>query len=475
MNTRLPLVRIVVLILICLNCTTTDAAKRQSSKQPNVLFLFADDMRPDAISALGHPVIKTPNLDKLIADGTTFTRAITAYPICHVSRSEVFSGRSAFRSGYYYRGRDYEKDVKLWPEAMRDAGYHTWYVGKWHTPRDAWKTGFEETNGLYSGGGGGAKARVTQYDYKQRAVTGYRGWTFKTDQNKPRPERGIGLTPNISSDFADAAIELIERKRDKPFFMQVNFTAPHDPLLIPPGYQDRYPPADIPLPGNYKPEHPFDHGNFDGRDERLLPWPRTKKDIRADLSVYYAIIAHMDEHIGRIIASLRKTGQLENTIIIFSSDHGLAVGSHGLMGKQSQYEHSIGVPLILRGPGIPAGRKTAAQCYLRDLYPTICELAGVPTPKSVHSKSLVPAINGKKREIHPFVVGYFTNAQRMIREGDWKLVWYPHLARYQLFDLKNDPLELSNLFAKTEQADRVFTMRNRLENWLRNHQDPLFD
>lgn len=475
MKTLAASLRIALPALVFLSITLVEAKPPRGAKRPNVLFLFADDMRPDAIGALGHPVIKTPNLDKLIADGTTFTRAITAYPICHVSRSEIFSGRSAFRSGYYYRGRDYEPDVKLWPEAMREAGYHTWYVGKWHSPRDAWKTGFEETNGLYSGGGGGAKARIPQYDYKQREITGYRGWTFKTDKNKPQPERGIGLTPNISSDFADAAIELIERKSDKPFFLQVNFTAPHDPLLIPPGYRNAYPPSKIPLPGNYQPEHPFDHGNFDGRDERLLPWPRTESDIRADLSVYYAIIAHMDEHIGRIIASLRKTGQLENTIIIFSSDHGLAVGSHGLMGKQNQYEHSAGVPLIMRGPGIPGGKKSSVQCYLRDLYPTICELAGISTPGSVQSRSLASAIRGSAKEIHPFVVGYFTNTQRMIREGNWKLIWYPHLARYQLFDLKNDPLELSNLFAQPTQAERVFKLRNRLENWLRENNDPLFD
>ncbi|MGK0200598.1 MAG: arylsulfatase A-like enzyme, partial [Yoonia sp.] len=218
-------------------CSTLLAVQILSAAQPNIVFLFADDMRPDAIGALGHPVIKTPNLDAMVRNGTTFTRAITAYPICHVSRSEIFSGRSAFRSGYYYRGRDYEKDVKLWPEAMKAAGYRTWYVGKWHSPRDAWKTGFEETRGLYSGGGGGTAARVTQYDTKGRAVTGYRGWTFKTDQNKSEPEKGIGLTPDISARFADAAIELIDRKPDRPFFLQVNFTAPHDPLLQPPGHR----------------------------------------------------------------------------------------------------------------------------------------------------------------------------------------------------------------------------------------------
>lgn len=463
-------------ILLATFCCLGTAAGFAAPKKPlNFIFLLADDMRPDAISALGHKTIKTPNLDRLIEAGTTFTRAITAYPICHVSRAEIFTGRSAFRTGYFYRGRDFSKGIELWPATMRQAGYHTWYVGKWHTPRDAWKTGYEETRGLYSSGGGGKDAKKTQYDYKGREVTGYRGWTFKTDDKKAQPERGIGLTPNISADFADAAIDLINRKPDKPFFLHVNFTAPHDPLLIPPGYENAYDRRTTPLPGNYQERHPFDHGNFDGRDERLLPWPRTKADVRSDLAVYYAVIAHLDEQVGRITKALKQNGQWDNTVIIFSSDHGLAVGSHGLMGKQNQYEHSIGVPLIFAGGGIPQSQRRLTQCYLRDLYPTVCELAGVKIPSSVQSKSLVTAINGKTAEVHPYVIGYFTNTQRMIREKNWKLVWYPHLARYQLFDLANDPLELNNRFEDDSQSDRIFSLRNKLENWLRQHQDPLFD
>jgi arylsulfatase A-like enzyme len=463
------------LVLLLFGFLAPFSAARAAKARPNIIFLFADDMRPDAIRALGHKTIRTPNLDRLIDAGTTFTRAITAYPICHVSRAEIFVGRSAFRSGYFYRGREYSEGLTFWPQAMRTAGYHTRYVGKWHSPLDAWKTGYEETRGLYSGGGGGAAAKVTQYDYKGRPVTGYRGWTFKTDQKKAQPERGVGLTPNISADFADAAIELIKRDSKKPFFLHVNFTAPHDPLLIPPGYEKAYDPKTVPLPGNYRPRHPFDHGNFDGRDERLLPWPRTKEDIRSDLAVYYAIIEHLDEQVGRVVKTLKSTGQWDNTILIFAADHGLAVGSHGLMGKQNQYEHSIGVPLIFAGGGIPAGQRLKTQCYLRDLFPTVCELTGVPIPKSVQSKSLAGVIRGKSGEVHPYVIGYFTNTQRMIRKDNWKLIWYPHLARYQLFDLAADPLELTNLFAKPEQESRVFQLRNKLENWLRAHNDPLYD
>ncbi len=443
--------------------------------RPNVIFLFADDMRPDAIRARGNPIIETPNLDRLMAEGTSFTRAITAYPICHVSRAEIFTGQSAFRSGYPYRSRTIPKETMLWPQAMTNAGYHAWYVGKWHTPGTAWNSGFTETSGLYSGGGGGKDARKTQYDYKDRPVTGYRGWTFKTDDNKPLPDKGIGLTPDISTLFADAAIELLKRKPDKPFFMQVNFTAPHDPLLKPPGFEKKYDPKKIPLPENFAPQHPFDHGNFNGRDEVILPHPRTPKDIREELAVYYAVVSHLDAQIGRIVDTLKKSGQYDNTIIIFSSDHGLAMGSHGLMGKQNQYEHSIGVPLILAGPGIRKNTRSSGQCYLRDLYPTICEMIGIPIPKTVQSTSLVPLLRGEKQEVHPFVIGYFTDTQRMIREGDWKMVWYPKRERYQLFNLKGDPYEVQSLDKSPAQIQRIAGMRNRLESWLRENRDPLFD
>ena len=140
-----------------------------------------------------------------------------------------------------------------------------------------------------------------------REVTGYRGWMFQTDDRKLFPEKGVGLTPDISARFADAAIEFIKRRSEKPFFLQVNFTAPHDPLLTPPGFEKTYDPAKMPIPPNFLPEHPFDHGNLKGRDERLLPWPRTRKDIQQDLATYYAVISHMDAQIGRILKALDST------------------------------------------------------------------------------------------------------------------------------------------------------------------------
>jgi arylsulfatase A-like enzyme len=255
----------------------------------------------------------------------------------------------------------------------------------------------------------------------------------------------------------------------------VAFTAPHDPRLFPPGWETKYDPKTMPLPKNFLAEHPFDHGNRGGRDETLLASPREPDAVRTELAAYYAVISGLDEQIGRIVEALKNTGQLENTVVIFSSDQGLAVGSHGLLGKQNLYEHTFGVPLIISGPGVPKGERRETSCYLRDLFPTTCEMAGVAIPSSVQGRSLVPALRDATKPVYPFVVGYFTDTQRGIREWPWKLVLYPKVQRVQLFNLAEDPDELNDLSAKPEQAARIGELRAKLLAWLKENGDPDLD
>ncbi|MCX6906861.1 MAG: sulfatase-like hydrolase/transferase, partial [Verrucomicrobia bacterium] len=250
------------------------AALANGGTRPNFLVIISDDQRPDTIHALGNRVIRTPHLDSLVSGGTAFTRATAAYPICVASRAEILTGVCSFRNGVPYGSGKLRLGLAFWADTLRQAGYRTWYVGKWHNDGTPKTRGYEESRGLYTGGGGG-KEQMLPRDWADREVTGYRGWTFKTDDGRAEPERGVGLTPDISRRFADAAVELINRRATEPFFLHVNFTAPHDPLIIPPGYAGRYDPQKIPLPPNFLPEHPFDHGNLRGRDEQLWPWPRT--------------------------------------------------------------------------------------------------------------------------------------------------------------------------------------------------------
>lgn len=447
------------------------AVKQPSARSPNFVVIVSDDQRPDTIHALGNPIIQTPNMDSLVREGMAFMRAIAPYPLCVPSRAEIMTGCDGFRNHVGVFGSKMNPELVRWADCMRGGGYHAWYVGKWMNDGRPINRGYEESDGLF--GSGGAKWYKPQIDHHGRPVTGYRGWIFQDDQGNKFPEKGVGLTPTIDREFADAAIRFINRKPEKPFFLHVNFTAPHDPLFMPPGYEDKYDPAKIPLPANFLPRHPFDHGNFEGRDERLLPWPRTPKDVREDLAVYYAVISHMDEQIGRILQTLEATGQAEHTFVIVTSDQGLAMGSHGLRGKQNMYEHTVGVPLIVRGPGVKTGKRSNAQCYLRDLYPTVCELAGVKRPKTVQGRSLAPVLRGEQDSLYPYVFGHFRDTQRMIRSDRWKLVQYPKVGECQLFDLARDPDEVKNLADDPKHAETLTQLRRKLQAWQKEVGDPL--
>jgi arylsulfatase A-like enzyme len=180
----------------------------------------------------------------------------------------------------------------------------------------------------------------------------------------------------------------------------------------------------------------------------------------------------MDEQIGRIFAALDEAGETGSTLVVFTADQGLAMSSHGLMGKQNMYEHTVGVPLIMAGPNLPVGKQFAAQCYLRDVFPTACEIAGIAIPDTVQGRSLTPVLQGKTDQLYPFVVAYFTGTQRMIRDERWKFVSYPQARQTQLFDLKNDSLELNNLAADpTYQATRR-ELELTLSRWLQERGDP---
>lgn len=450
--------------LLCVAAVSTSVAAAR--RQPNFLVIVSDDQRPDTIAALGNPAIQTPNLDQLVRRGMAFTRANSAFPLCVPSRAEILTGATAFHNGVPYGGGRLKKGQVFWADAMRNAGYRTWYCGKWMNDGSPKTRGYDETGGLFSSGGAGQLGRQPRYGRHNRLITGYRGWTFKDADGTPELDKGIGVVGETSKYIADGAIELLQRKLDKPFFMHINFTAPHDPLIIPPGYEGKYKASDVPIPANLLPKHPFDHGNIDGRDEQLLPWPRTQADVRQEIAAYYAVIDDMDAHIGRILSALQSSGRYDDTVIIFTSDHGLALGSHGLMGKQNMYEHTIGVPFIIAGPGIPHGKQTAAQINLRDMYPTTCELVGITIPKSVEAKSFASVLRSPESEIHSAVFGYYQDSQRMIRTSRWKLIRYPKMNRTQLFDLENDPDELVDLSTSSKHTELIKKLGQQLDHWL---------
>jgi arylsulfatase A-like enzyme len=245
----------------------------------------------------------------------------------------------------------------------------------------------------------------------------------------------------------------------------VAFTVPHDPYSPKPDFIDTYTDQSLPLPGNYMPLHPFQFDDLTVRDENLLDWPREADKVRSLLSDYYALITHLDKAVGEIVSTLKKNGLYDNTIIVYAADNGLAAGSHGLLGKQNLYEHSMKVPLIITGPGIPEDKVSDAFVYLFDLFPTLAELCNVQAPPETDGKSLVQVITGKSDGVRTSLFTAYRNTVRAVRTDEWKLIRYPERDFSQLFNLKNDPLELNNLAGAGLYKNRVDELNLLMREW----------
>ena len=289
----------------------------------------------------------------------------------------------------------------------------------------------------------------------------------------PKEQRHIG--EKFSSElFTDSALKFLrEQKGDDPFFMYVAYTAPHDPRMAPKEYTELYPPEKITLPPNYMPQHPFDNGEMHVRDEELAPHPRTPQVIKENIAAYYAMITEVDEQMGRVLKALDESGKADNTIVIFAADNGLAVGQHGLLGKQNLYDHSMRVPLVIGGPGIPQNTIAHTLCYLMDLAPTIYQMTGVKAPADVEGKSLLPVLRNQDTHVRDSVFLAYRHFQRGLRTDRWKLILYNVNGKQttQLFDLQNDPAELNNLAGDPGQARRIGQLRGILKDWQKRTDD----
>ncbi len=438
-------------------------------RRPNILFLLADDQRFSTIRALNNPEVQTPNLDSLARRGVAFTNAYimggTQGGVCVPSRSMLLTGRTLFHVPRSMVNNPYSPDIPddawtTFPETLRKASYTTFGTGKWHNRPPSFARSFSAGANIFFGGMSN-HLQVPVHDFDP------------TGQYLGKPRIGEKFSSEL---FSDGAVKFLnEYRSDKPFCLYVAYTAPHDPRMAPQAYRDRYLPANLALPKNFLSEHPFDNGNLRGRDESLAPWPRTPDIVRQHTADYYAMITHLDEQIGRVLQALDRSGHADNTFIVFSGDNGLALGQHGLFGKQSVYDHSVHVPLMIAGPGIPRNERRDAMCYLLDLFPTLCDLTGVPVPASVDGKSLVPVLRDSKARTRESLFHAYVNFQRAVRTEQWKLILYnvDGQKHTQLFDLRNDPFETHNLSDDARQAGRIRELTALLKNWMKTADDPM--
>lgn len=419
----------------------------QAEKRPNILFLFADDQRADALGCSGNNYIRTPNIDQLAQNGVRFSHSYVMGghhgAICAPSRAMLMSGKSLF---HVY---DRLAGVQTMPAYFAQNGYETFGTGKWHNERSAFEATFQKAKNVMLGG---------MSDH------------FNVPCNDMGPDGKLvpAAKKGFSTDlFAGAAREYLvdyaRGKREKPFFCYVAFTAPHDPRSPRPDYIGMYPDETIPVPGNFKKLHPFAFDDLTVRDENLAPWPRTPEIIQASLADYYALISHLDAEIGGMVNTLKEQGLFENTILVYAADNGLAIGSHGLLGKQSLYDDCMNVPLILMGPGIPKNRVTHALVYLFDLFPTLSDLCHLPAPSGIDGQDLAPVIRGEAEGVRKSLYTAYRNTVRAVRTDEWKLIRYPRRNYTQLFNLKRDPLEIDNLAARPEYQEKVNEMMELLQ------------
>ncbi|MGB1258635.1 MAG: sulfatase-like hydrolase/transferase [Akkermansiaceae bacterium] len=444
-----------------------------SAEKPNILFIFADDMAVNTIHTLGNDEIITPHLDTLATGGTTFTHAYNSGgwhgAVCVASRTMLQTGRqlwNAQKAGKKLK-TDFIQKKLLWPQLLEKAGYETWFSGKWHVgPSRNAEQAFNHTRHIRPG-------------MPNQVKSGYNRPLSKDDKKWiPWDKKHNGFWKggkHWSEVLADDGIDFLQQaaKGDKPFFIMLAFNAPHDPRQAPKEYCDKYPYGKIKVPKNFLAEYPHEIcGNRTLRDERLAPFPRTPYSIQVNRSEYYALITHMDAQIGRILDALKKSGKAENTIVIFSADHGLSCGHHGLLGKQNMYDHSVRVPWIIAGPSIPAKKKINAPIYLQDAMATTLELAGVEKPKHVQFESVLPHIKGKGTARSTMYSAYM-NRQRMVVHGGFKLIHYPKINVELLFNLNDDSEEMKDLSKDPAHAETLKNLRKQLKQQMKAMNDPL--
>ena len=374
-----------------------------------------------------------------------------------------------------FKKKKLKTDNKLWSVCMQNAGYETYGAGKWHI-KPSMEAAFNNMG-------------------TQRP-----GMPNQTPEGYNRPDPNNPWTPwdpqyegfwkggtHWSEVLADESVGFIEKasSSDKPFFMYLAFNAPHDPRQAPEKFIDMYPTEKLSVPESFLPEYPEDDDIGMGaqtRDAQIAPFPRTEAAAKLHKQEYYALITHMDEQIGRILDALDASGKADNTYIFFTADHGLAVGEHGMMGKQNMYDHSMCPPFIVAGPGVTPGSKNETPIYLQDIMPTTLELGGAEARRPVAFKSIVPLMQGKKTPHYPAINGAFSSRskdgktpfeQRMVVDGDYTLILYPLVGSVKLFNTGKDPHQMHNLAKNPENTSTVRRLFSSLRKLQAEQGDPL--
>ena len=435
--------------LICL--LSLVASQGVAAPPPNIVLILSDDHNYRALGCSGNESIRTPNLDHLAEEGMFFSRCFNPNPICGPARACIYTGQDSWTNGVIRNGIPINKSSPRLPTLLAAAGYETSFIGKWHNDGKPWTRGYSSGGRCWAGG---------KFDQFEMALTDFGGG----------PETQKAAEDYSSTVFTDDAVAYLEKDHASPFLLVLAYTVGHDAFLAPPGYEGKYRPDDISVPPNFMPKPPFEQFNPLIRDETVLPFPRNEADVREATAEYYAMFEHLDEQVGRVLTTLEEKDLSDETLVVFASVKGLSLGSRGIIGKQTMYEEGLRSSLIVRHPTLrSAGKSTSELVSTMDILPTICEAAGVEIPESVEGESVLGIYNGTGEGRDRLFFSYHDPVRftvtRAVRTKRYKLVQHLVTDERELFDLKNDPYELTNLMGTAEGKEIEPELTRELMLW----------
>ena len=469
-----------------LGMVLTSGLFAQDNKKPNILFVFADDLTFESLQTLNNSETITPNLDRLRNRGVTFTHAFNqgswTPAVCAASRAMMNTGSYLWKAAQYCNSAQSKRPSEMpacpvqkkapkgyLSEFMKAAGYDTYFTGKWHVEIDSHKV--FDVVGTVRGG----MPNQTEARYNRKFIKGQPDTWDPTDKSNGGYWKGGKHWSEVVRDETLGFMD-IAKKKSNPFFMYIAFNAVHDPRQAPQEYEDMYKAEDLSIPKSFLPEYPYCEQAGTGhnlRDERLAPYPRTKYSVQVNRKEYYALLTHMDHQIGIILDSLKAIGEEDNTYILFTADHGLALGDHGFIGKQNMYDRSMRVPLFVVGPGIKAGKIIDDKVYLQDIMATALDIAESDAVNDMDFKSLLPVCEGKKNiAAQDVVYGAYMGYQRMVRTDKYKMIIYPIANVVRLYNIHNDPDEMNDIAGMKYKKvmDKLFFQFKELQKEVK---DPL--
>lgn len=431
------------------------AAESPKTNRPNILFVMTDQQTVSALSCAGNPYVKTPSLDQLAARGVRFTQSYAANPLCVPSRASIFSSRMPHELGIYGNTMDAVLETKGVPtmgELFQAAGYETAYAGKWHV-HDAFPA----------------------YNKKGGKIPGFTVLPQAGKDPRQGDKKSEEKAPQCDPYAADAAIKFLQQSHAKPFFLTLSLLNPHDICEFSSfeGFKKMLPADSTQLPPLRTNVHDLEKLPSELQNDRKNHGNWTDIQWRQYLWVYYQLVESSDKLIGQVLAALDQAGLSSNTVVVFTSDHGEMMGSHGLVTKEKLYEEAVAVPLIIALPGVTPGVDKKKLVSGLDLMPTFLDYAGIDAPKSLEGQSLRPLVEGKVAVWREFVAAETMEPEaRMIRTARYKYICFgAGENREQFFDEEKDAGELHNLINNAELASEVARHRALLKEWMESTKD----